>query len=143
MQGDAVSDYLLGGDAGQGSAEMINLDQFTTTAAEATAARLGSEDGGEAPEPIVTYDDDSRGERSLTLMFPPLVDGERLTVIRLRLPEQKDIDDWGNGVLTSNRAFLSRLSGVHPAVLKRLKWPDAAALHALFQDLVPEFVTGE
>ena len=80
------------------------------------------------------------GQREYTLLVPLTVNGTRLRKIRMRLPVQGDIDDWGNGEIASPREFLVRLTGLDPLVIRALAWPDSEAVHLLFRDIVPDFI---
>lgn len=91
-----------------------------------------------APEPLIEAF--TSGGRELLLSHPIKVDGNILQKIRVRVPSQGDIDDWGAGHLPTVRDFLVRLTNTHPLVIKALSWPDSEALHMLFRDVVPAFV---
>ena len=96
--------------------------------------------GAVTSAPVIVPAKGGAGAREYTLLVPLKVDGRWLKKIRMRLPTQGDIDDWGNGEIASMRAFLCRLTGLHPAVIKALAWPDSAVLHEVFHDVVPGFV---
>ncbi|WP_137136609.1 hypothetical protein [Rhizobium sp. FKY42] len=81
------------------------------------------------------------GARSHALLVPLKVNGKWLRKITLRLPSQGEIDDYVNGDLASRRAFLARLADLDPLVIKALRWPDSEAVHQLFHDIVPQFVS--
>ncbi len=124
---------------------MIDLDAFVTTVGEARPSSpvLSDQADNADDAPVVTYDDEARGGRIYVLLHPPRVNGDLIDRVTLRLPEQGDIDAFFAGEIAGNRGMICRLSGLHPAVFARLKWPDAAALHQIYRDLVPAFVTGE
>jgi len=120
---------------------MIDLDQFVVTAQDRYL--IEEDDTEKDDEPVVAYDDEARGGRVYHLLHAPRVNGDLIDRVTLRLPEQGDIDAFFAGEIAGNRGMICRLSGLHPAVFARLKWPDAAALHQIYRDLVPAFVTGE
>lgn len=124
---------------------MIDLDAFVTTVGEARPSSPALSDHADDADdtPVVSYDDEGRGGRIYALLHPPRVNGDLINRVTLRLPEQGDIDAFFAGEVSGNRGMICRLSGLHPAVFARLKWPDAAALHQIYRDLVPAFVTGE
>lgn len=130
---DPVGEALAGTEEPDG-AVMVDLDQFVTVS--------GAEDEPDAEEPVVTHDGE-RGARAYVLLHPPSVDGARLSRVTMRLPEQGDIDDFAAGAISGNRGMICRLTGLHPAVFRRLKWPDAEALHQIYRDIAPGFLTGE
>lgn len=108
---------------------------------DAAIGGLAPPAGGGALVPVTTTIVTSdAGQREYTLIVPPTVNGKRLRKIRMRLPLQGDIDDWGNGEIASLREFQARLTGLDPLVLRALAWPDAEAVHLLFRDIVPDFV---
>lgn len=121
-------------------ATMIDLDAFTTSPGELYA---GDNSADEARDPVVAYDDDLAGSRTYTLVQKPKVNGVILSTITLRMPEQQDIDDFYSGGVDGTRGMLARLTGLHPVVIKRLKWPDAEAVFQLYRDIVPSFMIGE
>lgn len=121
---------------------MIDLDAFVTTVHEACPSPSAPPDEAD-DAPVVSYDDEGRGGRTYVLLNPPRVNGDLLDRVTLRLPEQGDVDAFFAGEVTGNRGMICRLSGLHPAVFARLKWPDAAALHQIYRDIVPAFLTGE
>lgn len=116
---------------------MIDLEAFVTTHPDPPPAE--EEDG----EPVVAYDDEARGGRVYSLLHAPRVNGDLIEKVTMRLPEQGDIDAFFAGSIAGNRGMICRLTGLHPAVFARLKWPDAQALHQLYRDIVPGFMTGE
>lgn len=120
---------------------MVDLDQFVVTAQDRYL--IEQDDAEKDDEPVVAYDDEARGGRVYHLLHAPRVNGELLDLVTLRLPEQGDIDAFFAGSIAGNRGMICRLTGLHPAVFARLKWPDAQALHQLYRDIVPGFVTGE
>lgn len=128
---------------------MIDLDQFVTTAGRSqpdpVPAGADPSDRGEAEddEPVVAYDDEARGGRVYSLLVAPRVNGELLDRVTMRMPEQGDIDAFFAGSVAGNRGMICRLTGLHPAVFARLKWTDAEALHQIYRDIAPSFVTGE
>lgn len=153
---DPLGEALAGGSAGRDAAGstavetaalqpvMVDLDQFTTSTAEAAASRTASAPPvvADEGEPNVSYEDEA-GTRSYTLLHPPRVNGVLLRQVVMRQPEQGDIDDFFSGELSGNRAMICRLTGLNPAVFRRLKWPDAEAIHQLYRDIVPGFIAGE
>ena len=123
---------------------MIDLDQFVTTAGQVRPDPSPSEPvDAEEDEPVIVYDDEARGGRVYSLLHAPRVNGEIIDRVTMRMPEQCDIDAFFSGSIAGNRGMICRLTGLHPAVFARLKWPDAAALHQLYRDIVPPFLTGE
>ncbi len=93
------------------------------------------------PEPRI----DARsavGARNYTLVSPFKVDGKWLRKVTIRYPTQGEIDAWGNGEIEGSRGLMLAMTGLHPSVFKALAWPDAAALHQMFSDMVPTFVIG-
>ena len=116
---------------------MIDLDAFVTTHPDRPPAEE------EDDEPVVAYDDEARGGRVYHLLHAPRVNGDLIEKVTMRLPEQGDIDAFFAGSIAGNRGMICRLTGLHPAVFARLKWPDAQALHQLYRDIVPGFMTGE
>lgn len=154
---DPLGEALAGGSAGRDVAGrtavetaalkpvMVDLDQFTTSTAEAAAASRTADVPsaiGDEGEPNVSYTQEA-GTRIYTLLHPPTVNGELLRQVVMRQPEQGDIDDFFSGELSGNRAMVCRLTSLHPAVFRRLKWPDAEAIHQLYRDIVPGFIAGE
>lgn len=93
--------------------------------------------------PVVAVADPGCGDMSYTLLVPITVNGERITKVTLHLSDLGNIDDWGSGKLRANRDLLARLTGLHPAVLRALKWPDAEVVIKLFEAAVPAFVIRE
>lgn len=77
---------------------------------------------------------------SYRLLIPLKVDGRWLRKVTMRLPTQGDIDDWGSGEVSSPRQLFCRLTGLHPAVVKALCWPDSERLHLTFSEMLPEFM---
>lgn len=116
-----------------------------------TGERMAENPGSAEAAPAI--DDDATGSvaapvikrnggavREHRLLFPPNVDGRRMTRVAVRLPEQGDIDDWAAGTLPDVRAVVLRLTGLHPAVLKALTWQDSEAVHLIVQDILPAFI---
>lgn len=93
---------------------------------------------GTKPRPIVAASE--TGRRMLDLVHPPKVDGKPLRRVTVRLLEQGDVDDWVDGVITTRRELVLRLTGLHGDVIRKLKWPDSEALHLIIQDLLPDFI---
>jgi hypothetical protein len=123
---------------------MVDLNQFVTTAGRSQPDPVPAEPGeAEEDEPVVAYDDEARGGRVYNLLVAPRVNGELLDRVTMRMPEQGDIDAFFAGSVAGNRGMICRLTGLHPAVFARLKWTDAEALHQLYRDIAPSFVTGE
>ncbi len=120
---------------------MVDLDQFVVTAQDRYL--IEQDDAEKDDEPVVAYDDEARGGRVYSLLHAPRVNGDLIEKVTMRLPEQGDIDAFFAGSIAGNRGMICRLTGLHPAVFARLKWPDAQALHQLYRDIVPGFVTGE
>lgn len=81
------------------------------------------------------------GSREVNLIYPFSVDGKMLRKVRIRLPSQGDIDDFSSGALPTLRDLLSRLTGLHPAVIKALVWEDSKAVHQVFRDVLPAFIS--
>ena len=113
-----------------------------------TAMRLAVVYRSATPEPGAAVDPVSpvisrgdHGARRYTLVFPFKVDGKWLRTVMVRLPEQGDVDDFADGVLKNCRDMALRLTGLHPAVFKGLKWQDSEVIHLMMQDLLPEFLT--
>ena len=122
---------------------MIDLDAFVTTPGAATATSAAAPQPDDDDEPVVAYDDEARGGRVYHFLHAPRVNGDLIDQVTMRLPEQGDIDAFFAGSIAGNRGMICRLTGLHPAVFARLKWPDAQALHQLYRDIVPGFMTGE
>ncbi|MER9625057.1 MULTISPECIES: phage tail assembly protein [unclassified Mesorhizobium] len=122
---NAIEDFMTGGDDAQ------PVDDAAGAIDE--AAVEASED-----ETVVTeFDDaDCRVHRLRTTLTR---NGERVTVIKMRPPTLRDIDDWSAAGI-SNRDLLVRLSGCSAATLKALAWEDAEKVMAIFQGLVPDFI---
>lgn len=120
------------------------IEAFMTDAADISqpAASAPVQSAGEGDEPVVSVDG-AVGMLSHTLLIPLIVNGRRLTQVTMRLPDLGDIDDWGSGRLKTNRDLLARLTGLHPVVLRALKWPDAEAVIKLFEAAAPAFVIDE
>ncbi|MDI6838496.1 MAG: phage tail assembly protein, partial [Rhizobiaceae bacterium] len=139
-----VAEGSVAGEAPAPKPVMVDLDQFTTSTAEAAGSRTAAVPAAIADEgePNVSYDDEA-GSRIYTLLHPPRVDGVLLRQVVMRTPEQGDIDDFFSGELSGNRAMICQLTGLSPAVFRRLKWPDAEAIHQLYRDIVPGFIAGE
>lgn len=102
----------------------------------------------DAPMPIELDEDEGpvvvaneAGSREINLVFPLKIDGKRLNKVRMRMPEQGDIDDFASGDLPTLRDLLCRLTGLHPNVIKKLKWQDSEAVHQTFKDVLPTFIT--
>ncbi len=98
-----------------------------------------------AEEPVITVTrDENAGSRSYRLLVPLKIDEggkkRRLTRIRMRHPSQSEIDAWGRGEIAGRRDMLCAITGQHAVVIGALAWPDAAAVHQMFSDMVPEFV---
>lgn len=121
---------------------LIDLDEFVTTPGDSSVTSQAPADPDE-DEPVVAYDDEARGGRVYHLLHAPRVDGGLIDRVTMRMPEQGDIDAFFSGEIAGNRGMICRLTGLHPSVFARLKWPDAAALHQIYRDIVPAFVTGE
>lgn len=123
---------------------MIDLNQFVTTAGRSRPDPSPPDPGqAEEDELVVHYDDEARGGRVYSLLVAPRVNGELLDRVTMRMPEQGDIDAFFAGSVAGNRGMICRLTGLHPTVFARLKWTDAEALHQLYRDIAPSFVTGE
>lgn len=121
---------------------MIDLNQFVTGPGDAPMPAASTSEPDE-DEPVVVYDDEARGGRAYSLLVAPRVNGVLIDRVTMRMPEQGDIDAFFAGEIAGNRGMICRLTGLHPAVFARLKWADAAALHQLYRDIAPSFVTGE
>jgi hypothetical protein len=80
------------------------------------------------------------GARSVELAYPPVVNGKRLTKIRMRMPLQEDLDAWAAGDIQTIRQFISRLTDLHPEILAKLSWPDSDALHSVFEGITPDYL---
>lgn len=96
-------------------------------------------------EPVITVTrDEKAGSRSYRLLVPLTIEQggkkRRLTSIRMRHPSQSEIDAWGRGEIAGRRDMLCAITGQHAVVIGALAWPDAAAVHQMFSDMVPEFV---
>lgn len=127
------------------------IEDFMTGADEAPASeRVISPPAGEMggrPEAVPPASEADTVEtelaetdfRFLPLRRPIRLNGERITLIRMRPSFLEDIDDWSNAEIT-NRELLARLCGLPPAALKALCWDDAEALMEIFHQVVPEFV---
>ena len=91
-----------------------------------------------SPAPVI----DSRGAIawSRPLLLPFKVDGRWLRKVALHYPTQGDIDDFASGDLETLRHLLCRLTGLHAAVIRALRWPDSEALHQAFKDVLPPFI---
>ena len=98
------------------------------------------EEAGEEIKPSIVIEVGPAGRRSYALIIPLKVNGKWLRKVDLRLPSQGDIDDWGTGEIENARAFLCRLTGLDPLVIKALRWPDSEALYQMFRDVMPDFV---
>ena len=81
------------------------------------------------------------GARSHTLLVPLKVNGKWLRQITLRLPSQGQIDDYVSDENRSRRLLLAELAGVDPLIIKELRWPDSEAVHQIFHDIVPQFIS--
>lgn len=93
-------------------------------------------------EPALTIAVDTKaGARSHTLLVPLKVNGKWLRQITLRLPSQGQIDDYVNDENPSRRLLLAELAGVDPLIIKALRWPDSEAVHQIFHDIVPQFIS--
>lgn len=93
-------------------------------------------------EPALTIAVDTKaGARSHTLLVPLKVNGKWLRQITLRLPSQGQIDDYVNNENASRRLLLAELAGVDPLIIKALRWPDSEAVHQIFHDIVPQFIS--
>lgn len=90
---------------------------------------------------LVISVDTKAGARSHTLLVPLKVNGKWLRRISLRLPSQGDIDDFLSDGNQSRRQLLAHLAGVDPLVIKALRWPDSEAVHQLFHDMLPQFIS--
>lgn len=99
---------------------------------------VGDEPVGADDEPAIEAGDGA--SHSYRLLVPLKVDGRWLRKVTMRLPTQGDIDDWGSGEVASPRALFCRLTGLHPAVAKALRWPDSERLHLMFSEMLPEFM---
>lgn len=97
-----------------------------------------------APPAVVVTRDQMAGARVYHLLVPlALQEGgktRRLRSIRMRHPSQAEIDAWGRGEIDGRRALLCVMTGQAAEVIGALAWPDAAAIHQMFSDMVPEFV---
>lgn len=96
-----------------------------------------------APSIIVTRDENA-GSRSYRLLVPLTIEEggkkRRLSTIRMRHPSQSEIDAWGRGEIAGRRDLLCVMAGQPAEVIGALAWPDAAAIHQMFSDMVPEFI---
>ena len=93
-------------------------------------------------KPALTIAVDTKaGARSHTLLVPLKVNGKWLRQITLRLPSQGQIDDYVNDENRSRRLLLAELAGVDPLIIKALRWPDSEAVHQIFHDIVPQFIS--
>lgn len=112
----------------------------SVTAADYMAGNFGPhKPGGKAPVPTVSagVSADQFGWR---LRTPLIVDGKPLDRVDIRPMTLGDLDDWSTGVLSTSRALLARLTGLHEAVLKHLVWDDAEQVMARFMLVVPDAV---
>lgn len=106
---------------------------------------LGAASDVEPAQPVIEVTrDENAGARRLTLLVPLRIKEatktRRLTTIRMRHPSQAEIDAWGRGEIEGRRAMLCLMTGQPAEVFGALAWPDAAALHQMFSDMVPEFI---
>lgn len=132
-----IKEYPIVPDDYDGPGEVAPpLEEGDAGAAEGSAFAAPAEgvDGG----PVVIAS--ATGRRMLELVHPPKVDGKPLRRVTVRLLEQGDVDDWVAGVITTRRELVLRLTGLHDAVVRRLKWPDSETLHLIIQDQLPEFI---
>lgn len=117
----------------------LDFSQFDMPGAEIEQAANPAASSDEAPAPVVEADK-AAGARTYTLLAGPKVNGRKLRRITMRAVTQADIDDLADGTLPNTRALLCRLTGLHPAVVKGLVWPDAQFVHAMFIDALPDFL---
>jgi hypothetical protein len=106
---------------------------------------LGAASEAGPARPVITVTrDENAGARQLTLLVPLRIQeagkSRRLTRIRMRHPSQSDIDAWGRGEIEGRRALICLMIGEPPEIFGALAWPDAAALHQMFSDMVPDFI---
>jgi hypothetical protein len=124
-------------------AALPDLDFSHLEPVGADPASAGESAGHKLDAPAPRIDAPARlGGRLYTLLSPFKVDGKWLRTITMRHPTQGEIDAWGNGEIDGARGLILAMTGLHPAVFKALAWPDAAALHQMFSDMVPSFVIG-
>lgn len=95
------------------------------------------------PSPGPTIDARGAVAWSRRLLLPFKVDGRMLRTVALHYPTQGDIDDFASGELETLRHVLCRLTGLHPSVIRALRWPDSEAVHQAFKDLLPSFIVEE
>lgn len=97
-----------------------------------------------SPPEITVSRDENAGARRLTLLVPLRIEEagktRRLTRIRMRHPNQAEIDAWGRGEIEGRRSLICLMIGQPAEVFGALAWPDAAALHQMFSDMVPDFI---
>ncbi len=97
-----------------------------------------------SPPSIIVTRDENAGSRGHRLLVPLTIEEvgkkRRLTRIRMRHPCQAEIDAWGRGEIAGRRDLLCIMTGQPAEVIAGLAWPDAAAVHQMFSDMVPEFV---
>lgn len=97
-----------------------------------------------SPPSIIVTRDENAGSRTYRLLVPLTIEEagkkRRLTSIRMRHPSQSEIDAWGRGEVAGRRDLLCIMTGQPAEVIAGLAWPDAAAVHQMFSDMVPEFI---
>jgi hypothetical protein len=106
---------------------------------------LGAASAAGPARPVMTVTrDENAGAHQLTLLVPLVIEEagkkRRLTKIRMRHPSQSEIDAWGRGEIEGRRALICLMIGQPPEIFGVLAWPDAAALHQMFSDMVPDFI---
>ena len=96
------------------------------------------------PPSITVSRDENAGSRSHKLLVPLTIEQagkkRRLKTMRMRHPAQAEIDAWGRGEIAGRRELMCVMTGQPAEVIAGLAWPDAAAIHQMFSDMVPEFV---
>ena len=117
----------------------LDFSEFDMPGAEIQEAATPAASSHDVPAPVVEADT-AAGARSYTLLAGPKVNGRKLRRITMRPVTQADIDDLADGTLPNNRALLCRLTGLHPAVIKALIWPDAQFIHGMLLDALPDFM---
>lgn len=132
-----IKEYPIVPDDYEGPAEPASqAEEGEVELVEGDAPALQADERDPGPDVIASQ----TGKRVLYLVHPPKVAGKALVKVTVRLLEQGDVDDWVDGVITTRRELVLRLTGLHANVVRKLKWPDSEALHLIIQDLLPDFV---
>lgn len=92
-----------------------------------------------APRPTVSYVGHG-GDRAYVLLYPVRIGDRELRRVIVRHPALWDVQDWIEGRIKTNFEMMARMTAMTPVDLGALKWPDAEAVLAIVNSMLPAFI---